>query len=121
MQNKIQTNWNLKKHFYSSLNDPQFIKDWNSLTPLTDKFVKKYKNKIKHFKAKDFPPYFQNQEKLRIVLTKIAFYLMYSQSLNTQNPKFLKKLAEYQFLSTELSNKMLFVNEELKADKLKLI
>ena len=114
MQDKIQTNWNLKKHFYTSLTDPQFIKDWNSLTPLTNKFVKKYKNKIKNFKAKDFPSYFQNQEKLRISLTKIAFYLMYSLSLNTQNPQILKKLAEYQFLSTELSNKMLFVNEELK-------
>ena len=111
---KIQTNWDLKRYFYSSLTDPKLKKDWNSLTNLTNKFIKKYEGKIKLFKAKDFIQYFKDQEKLRITLTQIAFYLNYSQSLNTQDPQVLKKLAEFQFLSTELSNKVLFINEEFK-------
>ena len=113
--NKINLNWNLEKYFYKSLEDEKLNKDIQQFTEKAEKFIKKYKWKIKNFtKTKQLLEFYKDEEDLPIEIEKVFHYLFYLQSLNSQDQKVIKKLLEVENLYNQTMEKLIFVDEEFK-------
>ncbi|MCA9361059.1 hypothetical protein KC845_00725 [Candidatus Kaiserbacteria bacterium] len=112
---KIETNWNLKKHFYKSDKDPQIKQDeldyqkaiakfrkefyGKQFTTSTEKLLKaltKYENLINKFQA-----------------DKILRYFSFRSTLNVNDDVANKMLAQYSEKFRTLSNDLLFFKLEL--------
>lgn len=112
----VPTKWNLEKYYYTGLDDPKFISDMESVIPEVKKFREKYENTLKTFtKAEEIKAFYEDDEKLGSRISKVALYLFYRESLNSQDPVIIKKQGELQSLSIAISNELLFVSQAWKA------
>lgn len=110
---KYKTEWDLSD-FYNSITDKQIDKDTQKIISLTEQFTKTYKGKINKLKEKDFLTLFQDEDQITHTINKIGTYLTLLFSKNTQDQQIIKKLAEFENTLTEISNKLLFLSQELK-------
>lgn len=112
---EIKINWDLEKYFYKGLSDENYINDKNNVLKLVTDFVNKYKNNLKTFeKAEQIKLFYNDYEILEIVITKPYQYLFYLNSLDTQDQNVLKQLGEFQAMWVEVSNLLLFIDQEFK-------
>ena len=120
----MKTRWQLQDYFYSGLKDPKFTKDWSLLEASADKLTKRYKGKLVKLKPKEWLVFLEFQNKLGLPGARIGQYLSLSSSLDSQNQILLKKIGELHLLGAQLSNKTLWIDEELKklgSKKLRLL
>lgn len=114
MSSQYQTNWDLKKYFYTGVDDPQIDLDYENVEKLTENFIRDYKGKIKDLSDSDFLSFFSKDEELQTKLYKIILYFGYQSALDTQNQDIIKKSGELELKLVDLSNKLLFVATEFK-------
>lgn len=107
---KIKTEWDLKKHYYSSENDPQIEKDAQKVEQVYRAFAKKYKNKDFTSSAKKLLTAYKDYEKLcdSIEATKISRYFGFRSTLDTKDTVANKKNNIFSERFTKLSNELTF-------------
>lgn len=110
---QIKVNWDLK-NYYSDIRDKNIDADLNKLSLMVDDFVSNYKWKIINFNSSDFLSFFEFDDKITYLAVKVWRYLSFLSSLDTQNQLVLKKNQEFDNFITDLSNKLLFVDQEIK-------
>ncbi len=100
--------------YYKSINDPNLDKDIQIITSLVNDFVKKYKWKIANMDDDWFLEMFEDDDTISYVIVKVGRYLWLKSAINTQDQEILKKEQEFQEFITDISNKLIFVDQELK-------
>lgn len=111
--NNIKTKWDLD-NYYSSFDDKNINKDFDKILILIDKFISKYKGKIKDLNSKNFIEFFNDKNEFERIIEKIALFYFYKSSLDTQNQNIIKKQSEFDFKMLDISNKLLFLSQEFK-------
>ncbi len=107
---KIQTEWNLKSHYYKSENDPQIEKDASKYEKAVRAFVKKYKKVDFTSSANKLRIALEENEKIAEMpeALKILFYFDYRTTTNTNDTVAAKKLNLFSERFRKLSNEALF-------------
>jgi oligoendopeptidase F len=111
---EYKTEWDLSKEFYSDLSDPEFERDLEAILPQVKEYADKYRGRIDHFTPQDFLEFFEHENKLDKLINKVAIYLFFLNSLDSQNQDVIKKQGQFDTIMTEVSNLVLFVSIELK-------
>lgn len=111
---KYPTEWDLSKKFYTSIDDPKINQDTLKAEELIEKLIEKYKGKMATLKPAEFVEFFELEDKIQQYLYKPMLYLFYLGSLDTQNQLVIKREGTLQLKLINLSNKLLFVLQELK-------
>ena len=106
----IKTEWDLEKHFYQGLTDPNIELDINDTLTNIENFIGKYHGKIRDFTTDDFFNYL-NEPDLSKGLVKVNYYYNYLSTLNTQDQEVLKHSSELSNTWSDISRRLLFVNE----------
>lgn len=107
---KIQTEWDLKKHYYKSENDPQIEKDAQKIEKAYSVFAKKYRGKNFTSSAKKLAFAYQDYEKLckLVEASKISRYFGFRSTLNTKDSVANKKNNVFSQRFTKISNEITF-------------
>lgn len=107
---KIKTEWDLKKHFYTSERDPQIELDAKKYESAIRAFCKKYKDTAYTKDSKTLLQALKDYEKLADYnqASKIIRYLMFRFNLNVNDVEANKKMNLYSERFRKLSNEMLF-------------
>lgn len=114
IKEKINTEWDLKKHYFKSIDDPKIKEVIDKDNKKIDAFIKKYKGKIASLSDEGFLKFLNETNDLNSNLMKVYYYFSYLNTLNTQDQDVLKKMGEIQNLWAEISTKTLFITEETK-------
>ncbi len=110
----FKTEWDLPKYFYTSINDPQIDIDIKQGFKECREFYEKYRQKpISQLSDEDFLVYLKESDEYSL-LSKVAFYLSFLNTLDTQDQAVLKKDGEFSNLYADLSTEGLFIDEEYK-------
>ncbi|HEV7449407.1 MAG TPA: hypothetical protein VGP13_02620, partial [Candidatus Paceibacterota bacterium] len=112
---KAKTNWDLERLFYTSLKDPNIVKDIAKGDKAVDAFVAKYsKNKTWLVSAKALSQALKDYEQSTITCTAAPlYYANYRKELNAKDKEaeaFLNKSDDH---FTKRGNKLLFFELEL--------
>lgn len=108
----FKTEWDLQKYFYTSISDPQIDKDIESGVLELKNHLSKYKTKkISELSDEDFLVYLQEADSSSLLM-KVAFYLSYLNTLDTQNQEVIKKQSSLDTICSEISIEGLFLDEE---------
>lgn len=108
-----KTEWDLKKHFYNSIEDIEYKKDFVTYLKKV-KEVQKYKGKIAELTDEEFLTFYQEIDVLNVEINKIFIFLSLSLSLDTQNQTLQKESAKIEKIVTDVSKEILFIEEEFK-------
>jgi oligoendopeptidase F len=111
---EIKTEWDLKKHFFESIDDPRITQGIREDNDKLEGFILKYEGKIAGLSDDDFLEFLDESNMLNENILKVHYYLSYLNTLNTQDQAILKKMGELQNIWAESSSKLLFITEELK-------
>lgn len=114
VKDKIQTEWDLEKHYFSSIEDPRIKEGIDRDLKSLDTFIKKYEGNIANLNDEEFLVFLDESGDLYENLTKAYYYFSYLNTLNTQDQDVLKKIGEITNIWSEFSTKTLFINEEIK-------
>ncbi len=107
---KIQTDWNLKDHYYESENDQQIEKDALFYEQKMRSFIKKYKKTDFTSTTKKLLSALRDYEQLEEVSegTKVMLYFDLRTQLNVNDTAAKKKLMKYDERFRKLSNEIIF-------------
>ena len=107
---KTKTNWDLKKHYYKSENDPQIEKDAQVYERAVRLFVKKYSKVNFTDSAQKLLKALEDYEKLEEISegTKLMFYFELRTQLNVNDTNAKKKLLQYDHRFRKLANELIF-------------
>ena len=106
-----EVNWNLRD-LYKSSDDPQLVKDKKDLINEAESFAHKYKGNIAQLGVSEFKIMLQDYEVLQDKAGKISSFAYLQWSTNTTNPDFGKLLQESNELSSEVNQKLVFLDVE---------
>ena len=92
MSQNLTTSWDLPRYYYQSLEDPKFLADFASILPAIQELRAKYKPILKDFTSpEEMLAFYEENEALSLTVNKVALYLFYLESLDTQNSAIKKK------------------------------
>lgn len=104
-------NWDLSD-LYSSNDDPQLSKDKKKVIEEAQAFADKYRGKIAELEATAFKEMLEEYEDILDLGGKIGSFAYLQWSTNTSNTDFGKLVAETNELSSEISQKLVFLDVE---------
>lgn len=104
-------NWDLTD-LYSSNEDPQLAKDKKQVIEQAEAFGEKYRGKIADLSASDFKEMLDEYEKILDISGKIGSFAYLQWSTDTTNTDYGKLVAESNELSSEVSQKLVFLDVE---------
>lgn len=104
-------NWDLSD-LYSSNNDPQLAKDKKKVIEQAEAFAKKYRGRIAEIDAGTFRYMLDEYEEILDLSGKIGSFAYLQWSTNTGNSEYGKLVAETNELSSEISQKLVFLDVE---------
>lgn len=114
MVETIKTEWDLEKHYFSSINDPRINEGIEQDKKQLDEFIAKYEGKVAKLSDEEFLQFLTDSDNLNKNMLRAHYYFSYLNTLNTQDQDVLKKMGELQNVWSEISSKTLFIAEELK-------
>lgn len=103
--------WDLSD-LYKSIDDPQLLSDKKNIITRAEKFAKKYRGKVADLNASDLKALLHEYEKILDTSGKIGSYAYLQWSTDTTNAEFGKLMAESNELSSEISQKLVFLDVE---------
>lgn len=103
--------WNLSD-LYTSVDDPRLRSDKQNVIQMADEFAKKYRGKVSGLNAAGFREMLDAYEQILDVSGKIGSFAYLQWSTDTANAAFGKLLAEANELSSEVSQKLVFLDVE---------
>ena len=106
-----EINWDLSD-LYKSNDDPQLVKDKMDVLSEAEAFALKYKGSIAQLEISEFKTMLQDYEELQDKGGKIGSFAYLQWSTDTTNPDFGKLVQESNELSSELSQRLVFLNVE---------
>lgn len=106
-----EINWDLSD-LYKSNDDPQLVKDKMDILSEAEAFALKYKGSIAQLEISEFKTMLQDYEELQDKGGKIGSFAYLQWSTDTTNPDFGKLVQESNELSSELSQRLVFLNVE---------
>lgn len=109
----MKTEWDLKKHFFTGLDDPNIDICINNSVENVNVFIEKFKGKISKFDVNGFLEYLEYKSPYE-GLVKVNYYYNYLSTLNTQDQLVLKKSSELSNIWSDISKDLLFISEEYK-------
>jgi oligoendopeptidase F len=109
-----KTEWDLEKHYFSSINDPRINEGLEKDEVQLENFTKKYEGKISKLSDEDFLEFLKDSDLLNKNTLKAHYYFSYLNTLDTQDQSVLKKMGELQNVWSEIFSKTLFIQEEIK-------
>ena len=104
-------NWDLSD-LYASNEDPQLAKDKESVLEEADAFAQKYRGKISELSAGEFKSMLDEYEDILDTSGKIGSFAYLQWSTDTSNTDYGKLVAETNELSSEVSQKLVFLDVE---------
>ncbi|WP_020402406.1 M3 family oligoendopeptidase [Gracilimonas tropica] len=104
-------NWDLSD-LYSSNNDPQLAKDKEIVIEDADAFSEKYRGRINELAASEFKTMLDEYEEILDRSGKIGSFAYLQWSTDTTNTDYGKLVAESNELSSEVSQKLVFLDVE---------
>lgn len=104
-------NWDLSD-LYSSNEDPQLAKDKKNVVQEAEAFAVKYRGKIAELDAKAFKKMLDEYENILDLSGKIGSFAYLQWSTDTGNTDYGKLVAETNELSSEISQKLVFLDVE---------
>lgn len=110
---KIQTKWDLEQ-YYKDINDPKINNDMQEVENMVRNFISKFKWNISKLDFQWFLEMFDLDDKISYLAVNIWRYLHFLSALDTQNQDVLKKNQEFDDFVTNLSNDLIFVDQEIK-------
>lgn len=111
----VKTEWDLKRYFYESLDDPKFLQDLSELLPKVQKFAQKWSEKLKRINTpEELATFIEEEQALSESISKPAYYVSYLESLDTQNSRVLKIQGEIDVMFIEAGNLLLFISQAWK-------
>lgn len=110
----LQTEWQLEKYFYKSIEDPELQRDLEKYKRKVEDFISTFKGKISSLNEQEFLNFLEVSDSLDIEAEKVLVFLGFSSSLDTQNQKIQKENSRVQKILTDYSEKLLFIEEEFK-------
>lgn len=107
---KIQTEWNLKEHYYKNEHDPQIEKDAKRYERAIKAFVKKYRKADFTSSTSKLLQALKDNEALEEVTegTKVMLYFDLRTQLNVNDTAAKKKILQYDERFRKLGNELLF-------------
>ncbi|MEQ9266015.1 MAG: M3 family oligoendopeptidase [Balneolaceae bacterium] len=106
-----QINWDLSD-LYSSSNDPELNKDKIAVFEAADIFASEYKGRIAGLSISEFKKMLQDYEAIQDKGGKIGSFAYLQWSTDTSNSEYGKLVQEANELSSELSQKLVFLDVE---------
>jgi oligoendopeptidase F len=106
-----EINWDLSD-LYKSNDDPQLVKDKIDVLSEAEAFALKYKGSIAQLEISEFKTMLQDYEELQDKGGKIGSFAYLQWSTDTTNPDFGKLVQESNELSSEISQRLVFLNVE---------
>lgn len=106
-----QINWDLSD-LYSSSNDPQLAEDKKAVLETADLFATKYKGRIAELSVSEFKKMLEDYEAIQDKGGKIGSFAYLQWSTDTGNSEYGKLVQEANELSSELSQKLVFLDVE---------
>ncbi|MDR9419600.1 M3 family oligoendopeptidase [Gracilimonas sp.] len=106
-----QINWDLSD-LYSSNDDPQLAKDKKKVVEQAESFANKYRGKIADLSASEMKEMLDEYEKVLDLSGKIGSFAYLQWSTDTGNSEYGKLVAETNELSSEISQKLVFLDVE---------
>ncbi len=106
-----EIHWDLSD-LYASSEDPQLAKDKKDILKEADAFADQYKGRVAELNASEFKGMFEQYEALQDKGGKIGSFAYLQWSTDTGNAAFGKLVQEANELSSELSQKLVFLNVE---------
>jgi oligoendopeptidase F len=104
-------NWDLSD-LYDSNEDPKLAKDKKAILKQAEDFSEKYRGKISELSAGEFRNMLEEYEGILDTSGKIGSFAYLQWSTNTGNTDFGKLVAETNELSSEISQKLVFLDVE---------
>ncbi len=104
-------NWDLSD-LYASNNDPKLASDKKTVVELAKDFAAKYRGKVAELKPKPFKEMLDEYEQIIDLSGKIGSFAYLQWSTDTGNSAFGKLVAETNELSSEVSQKLVFMDVE---------
>ncbi|MDZ7805689.1 MAG: M3 family oligoendopeptidase [Gracilimonas sp.] len=104
-------NWDLSD-LYTSNDDPKLVEDKKSILKKADNFSKKYRGKIAKLSPAEFCQMLEEYEKMLDTSGKIGSFAYLQWSTDTGNSDYGKLVAETNELSSEISQKLVFLDVE---------
>lgn len=112
----MEHSWNLKNYFYESLEDKSYILDKKNISSLIDNFISKYRGKIKTISNNsEMLTFLKDEEELDLKISKVINYTSMLYYQNSEDEKIQEEIMELEAYMDILSEKLLFVQEEIKA------
>ena len=114
----INTTWDLKKHFYSDINDKRIEEDFKRYEEQMNYVIQKYSNVLRNFNSyKEWSDFFDDTDEHTSThaVNKVFMYFSYISSLDTQNQEIIRTEAYFSNRAREISEKLLCIDEEFKA------
>jgi oligoendopeptidase F len=112
--NDIRTEWDLKKHYFDSIEDPRIKEGIDQDLEKIDEFVEKYEGKVAGLSDEDFLEFLKDSDGLSKNLLRAYYYFSYLNTLDTQDQAVIKKMGELSNIWSDISQKTLFISEEYK-------
>lgn len=106
-----EIHWDLSD-LYASSEDPQLAKDKKDILKEADAFADQYKGRVAELSASEFKSMLEQYEALQDKGGKIGSFAYLQWSTDTGNAAFGKLVQEANELSSELSQKLVFLNVE---------
>lgn len=103
--------WDLSD-LYASADDPKLRTDKENLLSKAEQFSEKYRGKVAGLSPADFNEMLQEYEAILDMSGKIGSFAYLQWSTNTGDPAFGKLVAESDELSSEISQKLVFLDVE---------
>lgn len=103
--------WDLSD-LYASTEDPQLKTDKQKVLKMSDKLAEKYKGKIEGLDARSFKHMLDEYESILDLSGKIGSFAYLQWSTDTGNTDYGKLVAETNELSSEISQKLVFLDVE---------
>lgn len=106
-----EINWDLSDLYYSN-EDPQLKIDREEIVKEADIFASKYRGKIAHLSAYEFNSMLKEYECIQDKAEKMGSFAYLQWSTNTSNAEYGKLMQASNELSSELSQKLVFLDVE---------
>ena len=104
-------NWDLSD-LYASVQDPKLSEDKKRVMEWAEDFSRKYRGKVAELDASAFKDMLDEYEKILDIAGKIGSFAYLQWSTDTANAEFGKLVAESNELSSEVSQKLVFLDVE---------
>lgn len=115
MAEKLTTEWDLPRYFYSSLDDPKLKEDIAAILPKCREFADAWRERLPKISSpEELAEFYRADHEISREISKGPLYLHYLESLDTQNQRVLKMTGELDAVFVEVGNLFLFVSQTWK-------